>query len=284
MRALQSALISVTGAACQVAVNGIPVPQWQPLLVPGGSEVVVSPPQQGLRATIAIHGVIQCSTFLGSAAPDAWLGFDQHLAPGDLIDVATCVSTLPAETRFGLPVMLPSAAPPGLTAPTLRLDAVTAPDIAFVPEAYDLLAGSVYVVKPQVNTVGMRLHGPVVHPALGAEIVSHGVPVGAIEIPPSDELIVLGRSRSLTAGYPVVGVVTTASLSLASQAWPGANVTFRWRSLEEARLDVRRQQLAIANLRQRVQSLFAANCFPYCATGCAQAGARHAGHPSRGLS
>ncbi len=117
------------------------------------------------------------------------------------------------------------------------------------------------------NHVGLRLDGPVIHPEGLGEIVSHGVPIGAFEIPHGDELIILGRSRTLTAGYPIVAVATKASLPLLGQASPGRKMTFRWVSQAAAVDRWREQQRLLCELEDRVRTLFAAVGLPFAAGG-----------------
>jgi allophanate hydrolase subunit 2 len=47
---------------------------------------------------------------------------------------------------------------------------------------------------------------------------------GAIQMPSSGHLIILGPDAGVTGGYPVVGVVITADLSLLCRLPQGANV------------------------------------------------------------
>jgi allophanate hydrolase subunit 2 len=116
---------------------------------------------------------------------------------------------------------------------------------------HELLAQSAYTVGPNSNHVGLRLAGPVRHPEGLGEIVSHGVPVGAFEIPHGDELIVLGRYRTLTAGYPIVAFAATADLPLLGQAEPGRHLAFRWISREQSVERLRAQDAALRLLEQR---------------------------------
>jgi allophanate hydrolase subunit 2 len=100
--------------------------------------------------------------------------------------------------------------------------------------------------------VGLRLNGPVAHPESDEEIVSHGVPIGALEVPHSDELIILGRYRSLTAGYPIVAFATRASLPMLGQAGPGRELRFRWIDRFEA---VRQQSQREGELRKLTRAV-----------------------------
>lgn len=226
-------LVAVTGAPAPVTVDARPAPSWSPVVVPAGEELRIGAAQHGMRTYLAVNGAIQTETFLGSAAPDPRMGFGQAVARGTAIEVRSAFrglrQGLPGGPLFRFPVPVPGLGPGPWT-----LDVVAARETATIPGITELLADSTYVVTPRSDHVGLRLSGPVAHPVDRAEIVSHGVPVGAIEIPPADELILLGRYRSLTAGYPIAGLLTRTSLSLAGQAEPGRELRFRWVDRAEA--------------------------------------------------
>ncbi|MEE1801021.1 MULTISPECIES: allophanate hydrolase [unclassified Streptomyces] len=221
-------LVAVTGAPAQVTVGDVPVDSWSPVVVPAGHEIRVRCDiGRGTRTYLAVNGAIAAETFLGSAAPDARMGFGQILTRGSKTLLETEFRGFPrgvfAPPLFRLPV------------PVLRcaegpwdIDVVESHGIHAIPGVREVIEASPYVVTARSNHVGLRLDGPVLHPDTDTEIVSHGVPIGALQIPHADELIVLGRYRSLTAGYPIVGVASRVSLPLLGQAGPGRELRFRW--------------------------------------------------------
>ncbi|WP_284748232.1 biotin-dependent carboxyltransferase family protein [Amycolatopsis sp. RTGN1] len=221
-------LVAVTGAPARVTVGGAPVGGWSPVVVPAGTELRVDDVRLGCRSYLAVHGVLGADTFLGSAAPDARMGFGQVLTAGTRVLLETEFRGF-AQPVFRLPV--PTLA---LDKGPWRIDVVENHGSTAIPGIRELIAESSYVVTGRSDHVGLRLAGPVRHPADQTEIVSHGVPIGALEIPHADELIVLGRYRSLTAGYPIVGVAARTSLPLLGQAGPGRELRFRWIDRETA--------------------------------------------------
>jgi allophanate hydrolase subunit 2 len=82
-------------------------------------------------------------------------------------------------------------------------------------------------VSPQSNHVGLRLGGDVPRRSVSGEVLSRGVPVGAVEVPTGDQLLVLMRGRGVTAGYPVLAVLTSRAQDVAAQLRPGQQVRFR---------------------------------------------------------
>ena len=58
--------------------------------------------------------------------------------------------------------------------------------------------------------------------------------VGSIQIVPAGQPIILFKGRGGTAGYPIIGVVSTADLDLVAQLRPGDELHFHRISIEEA--------------------------------------------------
>ena len=249
-------LAAVTGAASPVTVNGAPATTWTPLVVPAGHELVVGGPQAGLRSYIALGGRLDAPRFMGSAAPDPRMGFPQQIERGDILRLAepSALAGLRAMAASLSHFRVPALA---LDDDPWVLDVVPAAECDAMPEMCALLERSTYTVKPQSDHVGLRLDGPV-HHFSGPEIVSHGVPIGAIEVPPADELIVLGRYRTLTAGYPVIGVVAQVDLPLLGQLTAGTSVRFRWTTRDDAVSRATQRSAALTALERSVTEAYRA--------------------------
>jgi allophanate hydrolase subunit 2 len=251
-------LLAVTGAPAEVTVAGSPVGTWSPLLVPAGQEVRVrGDMNRGTRTYLAVHGAFAAQTLLGSAAPDARMGFGQLIAPGAKVLLDTEFRGFgrgffdPPLFRLPVPVA-------GFETDPWVVDVVESHGIHSIPGIRKVIEEATYVVTARSNHVGLRLDGPVRHPETDTEIVSHGVPVGALQIPHADELIVLGRYRSLTAGYPIVGVASRASLPLLGQAGPGRRLRFRWIDRESSLRRIARREAEVRALEHAVAGAFGA--------------------------
>jgi allophanate hydrolase subunit 2 len=68
---------------------------------------------------------------------------------------------------------------------------------------------------------------------------------------------VLHRGRGVTAGYPVLAVVTTRSLDVLAQARPGHTITFRRTTVPDATAKHRAALRELENLRSTVSTVFA---------------------------
>ena len=252
IRADQHLLVAVTGAATTVLVGGAPCPSWELLLVPAGVEVEVPAPAVGLRSYLAIGGFDHPRT-LGSVAPDPLLGIANALVEGDLLRPDLPTVSLPQD---GMPFFRLDAAHPGHAVRPgdgVGTVAVTAgPDLHLLVGGADRLEQT-FTVGSESNQVGLRLDGPALDLAGHEEILSRGVPVGAVEVPPSGGVITLLRARLVTAGYPVVAIATTLALDVLGQLRPGDRLRFTVTTVDDAVAALRDRERARHALAMRVR-------------------------------
>ena len=253
-------LIAVTGAPADVTVGGVPRPQWEPLPVRAGETIAVSGIRLGLRVYLAVLGSVDTPSLLGSCAPDTILGFGRTLREGD--ELALRASCPPVDHPvFGIPLFRVHApvarfAESGPDGETWTIDVTDGPDLAEFGDTAERLFRSPFAVTPRSNHIGLRMSGDVPRRVATGEVLSRGVPVGAVEVPAGDELLVLHRGRGVTAGYPVLAVVTATGLSALGQARPGQSVRFRHRTVEEAVAAYRSERHAVRALAARVRTVF----------------------------
>ena len=114
---------------------------------------------------------------------------------------------------------------------------IVGPDTeCFESSALDALFSESFVVLPSSDRVGTRLAGRPLETRRGSDRrPSRAMVPGAIEVPASGELIVLGPDHPTTGGYPVIGVVIRADRGRFAQRPFGDTVRFEAIGLEEAR-------------------------------------------------
>ena len=247
-------LLAVTGADGHLTIDGVTRPTNQPVSVRAGEAVALRQLQGGLRAYVAVRGSFDVPLLLGSCAPDSVLGFGGRLLAGATIDI--CRSTPPfindhfAAELYSLEVPRISTG--------FVVDVTDGPDIDDFAETADRLFAQPYLVTPTSNHIGLRMTGPLPERRSTGEVLSRGVPVGAVEVPPGNELLVLHRGRGVTAGYPVLAVVTAGSLDVLAQVRPGERLRFRRVSAADAAAHARAELVELETLRLRVRSVFTA--------------------------
>jgi biotin-dependent carboxylase-like uncharacterized protein len=202
----------VTGAPVAVSVDGVARGHGRAEWVPAGVVLRLGLPQTGLRSYLAVAGGIDVEPVLGSRSTDtlAWVG-PPPVTVGDVLAVGAAPG-VPAGVEAPLPRR------PG----PLRL--LPGPH----PELLDLgaLIGVRWEVLPASSRIGLRLSGPAV-PRAGGELPSEGTVLGAVQVPPDGQPVVLLADRGPTGGYPVAGVVHPDDLWQCAQLRPGESVSFR---------------------------------------------------------
>ncbi|NUT50605.1 MAG: biotin-dependent carboxyltransferase family protein, partial [Saccharothrix sp.] len=226
------ALVAVTGAPSEVLVGGRPDRMWLPVCVPADEVVEIRGTRHGMRVYVGVHGRLHRPGPFGSHAPDPLLGFDSRLTAGTRVRWAT--DYRPADHPvFRHPVFRLSVPVPRFGEPW-TVDVTDGPDLDQFPDAGRTLFGVDYLVGTRGDHVGLWLEGRAPTRAGTAEILSRGVPAGAIEAPPAGNLIVLRRGRPVTAGYPVAAVATKVAQDALGQVRPGQVVRFRRRTVAAA--------------------------------------------------
>nr|WP_169581312.1 urea amidolyase family protein [Microbacterium sp. MF43] len=212
---------AVAGAWGPVRLGGHEVDPYEAHAWPAGTELHVDWFAHGARAYLAVRGGLDGRAALGSRSTDLLAGLGPAaLKAGDLIGVRDEASA---------PVPVAPLAPWG--APhddELTLELAPGPRADwFSPTALASLFESVWIVSSQADRVGARLDGPALERTRGDELPSEGMVPGALQVPPSGRPTVLLADGPVTGGYPVIAVVTDASLDLLAQARAGTHIRFR---------------------------------------------------------
>ena len=94
--------------------------------------------------------------------------------------------------------------------------------------------------------MGFRLDGPALESS-AAEVLSFGVVVGVVQLPPGGKPILLMADHQTAGGYPVVATVVSASMPVAAQLAPGDELRFEATTIQAA-LEARAAQRAALDL------------------------------------
>jgi antagonist of KipI len=105
----------------------------------------------------------------------------------------------------------------------------------FAEEAQKMVASGEFVVSEDSNRVGLRLDGPRLATRGHAEMISEGAPMGAIQVTPSGQAIILFVEQQTTGGYPKIANVIGADLHCVGQLRPRDTIRFEEVSMAEAR-------------------------------------------------
>ena len=213
--------VAVTGGETAVTINGVSAPRWQTLRLQAGDTLELGYSQRGSRLYVAFAGGLQVAPQFGSTATVVREGIGglhgTALQKGDTIPAAT--------DSGGSCLRLPPAQRPHYSQrATLRV--VTGyQQESFNREQQRRFFQSTYEVSERCDRMGYRLLGPPVHSALNG-ILSEGICLGAVQLPPDGQPIVLLNDRQTIGGYPKIGSVLSLDLARMAQLMPGDKVNF----------------------------------------------------------
>jgi antagonist of KipI len=275
--------VGLAGADLGASVDG------EHALAPGGSYflregsvLAFRGRRRGLRAYLAPAGGIAAPVVLGAAATYVAGGFGgldgsgRPLRAGDRL--APAAPPAAPLARAGRAWPADPTDPAYDDAPELRV--LAGPHAAyFAPGTWETLCAAAWEVTEQSDRMGLRLGGPRLAWAVPGqgELLSQGVPWGALQVPPDGRPILLLADHQTVGGYPVIGVVARADWPLAAQAPPGATIRFRPCTLGEAQAAFRAQAAALAAAAAALAAAAAAD--PLARAGWAELGALGDGPP-----
>jgi KipI family sensor histidine kinase inhibitor len=247
--ALSDCAVALTGAECEARVNGEPLPPGTVQVLTPGDRVELGAVRRGVRAYLAVAGGVAVAPVLGSAATDVRAGMGgfagRALAAGDVAARGLPGSAVAALAGRRLPPD-PERRFPTLPEPW-RIRVAPGQHTARPGDHSDMLGrltAGAYVVDARSDRVGVRLtpKQPHQHALAGpGDLLSEGMPRGAVQVPPDGAPVILLADHQTTGGYVVPAVVIAADLWKVAQLRPG----------DALRLELVTREDAVAALRAR---------------------------------
>ncbi|MDT8878256.1 biotin-dependent carboxyltransferase family protein [Halomonas saccharevitans] len=233
--------VAVAGADLGATLDGEPLPGWRSLAIKAGQRLAFDTPVNGLRAYLAVAGGFSAPPVLGSVSCVVREGLGGHdgqgqrLVEGDRLRVTPC--------RAGSGRERAGEAPPQ-EAIDYRQPAV----LSLLPGAQvgEFSGESLYRafnmpwrVDDRADRMGVRLAGPPLHCRV-TSMISEGIGLGAVQVPPDGQPIALLNDRQTIGGYPRLGALTPLACSRLAQCLPGQEVRLKAVPSERALDEYRR--------------------------------------------
>jgi biotin-dependent carboxylase-like uncharacterized protein len=215
--------LALAGADLGAMLDDRSIAPWRSFFVRKGQQLRFTQPVSGARAYIAAPGGFAAVEVLGSCATvgrEGLGGLDgsgKALAEGDQLTYSGASFELHA---------LPDHLIPDFS-DQRPLDVVLGAQIGQFSglSLFDAFNND-WTLDSRADRMGMRLLGPeLVYQ--GKPMISEGIPLGAIQVPPDGQPIVLLNDRQTIGGYPRLGALTPLSLARLAQKLPGTVVRMR---------------------------------------------------------
>jgi biotin-dependent carboxylase-like uncharacterized protein len=111
----------------------------------------------------------------------------------------------------------------------------------FGGEAFEKLFSCAYTVSEDSDRSGLRLRGEAIQPRNRSQLLTDGIPLGAIQVPHDGQPIILFVDQHTTGGYPKIANVIAADMHRVGQLRPHEPVRFAEVTIAEA-IRVAREQ------------------------------------------
>lgn len=247
---LQSTVIAITGGDLQPHINNSSIALNKSVAVNAGDSLSFKGIIKGCRSYIAFSGGVDVPVVMGSKSTfmRAQIGGyeGRALKAGDILN--TCINTFEDFSGRVLPENFYDYG-----GETVEIRVVLGPqEDAFTEEGINTLFNSVYSVSNNCDRMGYTLEGNIIQHRDGADIISDGIAMGAIQIPSKGNPIIMMADRQTTGGYTKIGNVITADLPKVAQSKPGDKIVFVKSSLKEAHTYIKELNEAIEEAKKQL--------------------------------
>jgi biotin-dependent carboxylase-like uncharacterized protein len=223
LKAERTLRLAIAGADLGATRDGEPLAANGSFTLERGQVLAFDQPRAGLRAYLALPGGIDAAPFMGSlstVAREQLGGLDGRgsaIQVGDRLMAASSAPRGDEQARE-----LPSV--PAMPADDTVLELVTGAQIAHFDGASLFAAfNQPWQVDTRADRMGVRLTGPVLRCQLGG-MVSEGIPLGAVQVPPDGQPIILLNDRQTIGGYPRLGALSPIACARLGQCAPGTTI------------------------------------------------------------
>ncbi|WP_026564858.1 biotin-dependent carboxyltransferase family protein [Bacillus sp. UNC41MFS5] len=255
-------LVAITGGDLQPTIDGEKAPMWRPVLIRKGSILQFKSAMNGCRAYVAFAGGIEVPKVMGSKSTylRATIGGLQGraLQKGDIFE---CGDFNPLSrsfvhqlermtTHFKWSVNYTEFMTFNKTQ-TIRV-LHGAEFERFDKASQQAFFSKRYRLTTQADRMGYRLEGESLSLSEKFELLSEGVTYGTIQVPSNGQPIILMVDRQTTGGYPKIGQVISTDLPCLAQMQPNANIQFEEVSLEQAELELIKQEQMLRKISMSI--------------------------------
>jgi antagonist of KipI len=228
----QGGVVALTGSEFEAKVDGEAIEPWRARQMRPGEVLRMGPTRSGARSYLCVQGGIAVKPFLGSASTHLLTGLGGYagraLRKGDLLRIGESDESF--RKRKAARAALEKLAP----RKTLRVTPGPQKEW-FSAAAQKQFLQSAYRVSEEANRMGLRLEGAALPDLPRAEMITEGIPLGAVQITAAGLPIILFVEQQTTGGYAKIANVITADLHSVGQLRPRDEIRFAAADFEEAR-------------------------------------------------
>ncbi|WP_269519859.1 biotin-dependent carboxyltransferase family protein [Alteromonas sp. BMJM2] len=261
-------IVAVAGRQVKVQVNGHDQPSYSSIKVNKNDRLSFESEYVGSKAYLAIYGKWKVPYQVGSACTvvreslGGLHGDGRVISDSDCIDISRCdeqtyeavsVRQLPMRHRLSMQHSMSKKCGTrtacDINAPLRVIKGYQ--EAHFSQVAKRMFESSEYTVSSSIDRMGYRLTGADIASSLST-MRSEAIHVGAIQVPPDGQPIIMMRDRQTLGGYPKLGCLNPLDVNRLAQRVPGETVSFIFQNSEEARADILLSRQHVQRLRGEI--------------------------------
>ena len=224
----QDATISLTGSYFLTGLDGNVLPFHERIHITKGQIMNIGQSQDGARCYLTVQGGFDIEPVLGSRSTHLMTGMGgfrgRSLKQGDVIHLG-------GPSHDSAPKIIDGSIK--MDRSILRITRGIQHDW-FDQRVWDILQNSSFKVSHIFDRMGIRVEGETIDTNKNDQVLTEGIPVGAVQIPPNGQPIISFVDHQTTGGYPKIANVITADLCKVGQLRQQDEFRFDLVSMEEA--------------------------------------------------
>jgi len=222
------AFITISGSLFEATIDGKAFPHQEGVYIHAGQTLAVGPTMSGARCYLCVRGGIDVPVHLSSKTTHVVSGIGGHkgrsIQKGDMLNIGNM-------NDVSQPILLKEKL--YIDTSIMRITSGLQSDW-FSDDTWSQFTSKPFTVSELSNRMGIRLEGKPIHSSKGNEILTEGIPLGAVQLPGNGQPIISFVEHQTTGGYPKIANVITADLCKVGQLKPGDRFTFQQVTIEEA--------------------------------------------------
>ena len=235
--------IAISGCEFEASLDNNYITNQKAIDVKKGQILSFGQAKTGARAYLCIQGGIDVDNYLSSKSTHILSGIGgylgQPISKGDVLSFGINKNSIK-------PIIFRQL----LDINTSKIRIISGLQSNFFDDkAWSSFISNPFTVSNSSNRMGIRLDGNKILSNIESEIITEGVPLGAIQVPGSGDPIISFVEHQTTGGYPKIANVIIADIHKVGQLKPGDKFQFNLVSKEEAE-ELRLEQMSfIKNLK-----------------------------------
>ncbi len=241
-----NAVIVITGSTFDAAIDGQPIGNWKGYNIEKDQCLQINSSRDGARCYVCVQGGFDVTPLLASRSTHLMTGLGgfggRTLRKGDMLELGHASESQCAKMNNVNEIQRQ------LNRNKIRVTKGLEGDW-FNDDTWNSFLKNQFTVSQAFSRMGIRLEGNVIESSKGNEILTQGVPLGAVQVPGNGQPIISFVEHQTTGGYPRIANVISADLCKVGQLKPGDRFQFALVSMAEAEQIYAEQMKIIHNLK-----------------------------------